>query len=205
MAKTNYIQQVPCVKIIPDEQTPRVDKLDMAVDLYASLHSDTFGAVLNLAMTAGHRYSDGSSITAVGLAANQCSIDGERVMVRAFMMLYHGTWIIVVDPSIDEYIGGARKMRETCLTWKGKQIIAERYPCIQCSYHTYDEGQLISRENHILSGYMAQIFQHEMNHLDGVEEQVEGPNFEFKEDKMPGRNESCYCGSGRKYKQCCLV
>jgi hypothetical protein len=22
--------------------------------------------------------------------------------------------------------------------------------------------------------------------------------------KRPGRNEPCYCGSGRKYKQCCL-
>ena len=23
--------------------------------------------------------------------------------------------------------------------------------------------------------------------------------------KMPGRNEPCHCGSGRKYKQCCLA
>jgi hypothetical protein len=25
-----------------------------------------------------------------------------------------------------------------------------------------------------------------------------------EENKMPGRNEPCHCGSGRKYKQCCL-
>ena len=25
-----------------------------------------------------------------------------------------------------------------------------------------------------------------------------------EENKIPGRNEPCHCGSGRKYKQCCL-
>ena len=25
-----------------------------------------------------------------------------------------------------------------------------------------------------------------------------------KTDSKPGRNEACHCGSGRKYKQCCL-
>jgi hypothetical protein len=26
-----------------------------------------------------------------------------------------------------------------------------------------------------------------------------------EENKTPGRNEPCHCGSGRKYKQCCLA
>jgi hypothetical protein len=26
-----------------------------------------------------------------------------------------------------------------------------------------------------------------------------------EETKAPGRNEPCHCGSGRKYKQCCLA
>ena len=26
----------------------------------------------------------------------------------------------------------------------------------------------------------------------------------YRAEKKPGRNEPCYCGSGRKYKKCCI-
>lgn len=31
------------------------------------------------------------------------------------------------------------------------------------------------------------------------------PEGETTASKRPGRNEPCHCGSGRKYKQCCLA
>lgn len=31
-----------------------------------------------------------------------------------------------------------------------------------------------------------------------------GPRDEYEPDDEPGRNDPCSCGSGRKYKRCCL-
>lgn len=56
------------------------------------------------------------------------------------------------------------------------------------------EGKKIYRT---FDGFQAQVFQHECNHIDGVPEHFEG-------EKKVGRNEPCVCGSGRKFKKCCL-
>ena len=47
--------------------------------------------------------------------------------------------------------------------------------------------------------------QHEIDHLNGItciDKQVKLK--QVKVEKTPGRNEPCSCGSGRKYKKCCL-
>ena len=57
---------------------------------------------------------------------------------------------------------------EGCKTWVGKDIIAERHQAIVVEYENI-AGEKIKR--HIL-GFEAQIFQHEINHLNGIEEVV---------------------------------
>ena len=55
-----------------------------------------------------------------------------------------------------------------------------------------------------LTGREAQIFQHETDHLDGVAVNVAKRGAAVS-SALPGRNDPCPCGSGRKFKKCCLM
>lgn len=194
-------------EVIPNEQTPRVDEIN---DIYEYLddNREKLFSFLDYAKT---RYN------AVGLAANQCSVDGERFMVRAFALRdwstnYYSeantkgysageTWKVVIDPKIIEYLGIVDIRVEGCLTWIGKKVVAERNRIVKVEYYD-EEGQKHS-ETH--KGFDAQVWQHEINHLNGVSEQIEDYDYQAPKPLEVGRNEKCPCGSGKKYKQCCLL
>jgi uncharacterized protein YecA (UPF0149 family) len=57
-----------------------------------------------------------------------------------------------------------------------------------------NDGQLFSAE-----GKEAQIIQHEIDHMDGILI----IDKEYKSNNV-GRNDPCPCGSGKKYKKCCI-
>ena len=103
-------------EIIPNQQTPCVPELvhDFKVN------KEVFNAFLEFA--AGYR-------NAVGLAANQCSLDGERFMQNVFALrnLKENTWKIIINPKIDLYFGMVEPKLEGCLTWIGKSILSDRY------------------------------------------------------------------------------
>ena len=46
--------------------------------------------------------------------------------------------------------------------------------------------------------------QHEIDHLNGVVCMDRKVNTTIVKDKKIGRNEPCPCGSGKKYKKCCI-
>jgi len=140
-------------------------------------------------------------VDAVGLAANQCSVDGERFMVRVFAIrnLLNDEWSLILNPIIIDYIGVKEFKIEGCLTWKNKVIIAERSPEVRVKYYDEDGNPHIN----IFSGFVAQIWQHEINHLNGIEEYVKDNATIIKQIKI-NRNDLCSCGSGKKYKKCCL-
>jgi len=46
--------------------------------------------------------------------------------------------------------------------------------------------------------------QHEIDHLNGVVCMDRKIDTTYRAEKKPGRNEPCYCGSGKKYKKCCI-
>jgi len=182
-------------EIIPDEQTPRLPEIlfNQMID-YINLHRTELEEFLKFAET---------QTTAVGLATNQCSLDGERFDVRAFALrdLFKHTWSLVIDPYIVENVGLKEEKAEGCLTWKGRKILADRYRGVKVDYFTLD-GEKIEGELH--HGFEGQIWQHEINHLNGVEEVVVD---RYHPEPIPvkyGRNEPCPCGSGLKYKKCCL-
>ena len=81
----------------------------------------------------------------------------------------------------------------------GRTIIAERYPSILVSYWNQDSSFI---ENEFLDDYEAQVWQHEINHLDGKQEILKDLPIK-KEERLPGRNEPCFCGSDKKFKKCC--
>ncbi len=182
-------------KIIPNEQTPRLHDIVFAdMTQYIDMHRAELVDFLTFAETQS---------TAVGLAANQCSLDGERFDVRAFALrnVFTHQWSLVIDPHITRNIGIKEVKGEGCLTWVGRKIFAERSRAVEVNYFTID-GEHVTGE--IWKGFEGQIWQHEINHLNGVEEDVVETYIPDPRPIHVGRNELCPCGSGLKYKKCCL-
>jgi len=181
-------------EIIPDEQTPRVPEIE-DIELFF---------IQNIEKLKEFLIDVNWRLDAAGLACNQMSINGERFMVRAFAIknLKDRTWRLIVDPVINEYIGIKEIKCEGCLTWKGKVIVAERSRAVRVSY--YDEtGKKITGE--IYKGFDGQVWQHEVNHLNGIAERIEERGFPEPKAVDVGRNDKCPCGSEKKYKHCCLL
>lgn len=182
-------------KVIPDEQTPEVIQPIPRpnVLVYIEQYRRELESFLEFAKTRQN---------AVGLAANQCALDDERFMHKVFAIRNMVTkeWSLVIDPVITEYIGIKEIKCEGCLTWVGQVIVAERSRAVEVSYYDM-EGNL---HEEIYKGFVAQIWQHEVNHLNGIEEDVREGFVEPKPIEV-GRNEPCPCGSNLKYKKCCLL
>ena len=140
---------------------------------------------------------------AVGLAANQCSLNDERFNQRIFALrdTKEGTWRVIIEPTIVEHVGIKELKLEGCLTWCGKAVLAERYRAVKVAYYDID-GKY--HEGEIYGGFDAQIWQHEYNHIKGIPETIVESNYKLPTQPKFGRNDACPCGSGKKYKQCCL-
>jgi peptide deformylase len=182
-------------KVIPNEQTPKTCHFTFEIIKdYIEEHRDEFQAFLEYAKTRND---------AVGLAANQLALDGKRFMRRAFVLrdMVTREWRLVIDPQITKYSGIKEIKGEGCLTWKGRTIVAERHRAVEVSYYDFD-GNYYTGE--IYKGFDAQIWQHEVNHLNGIEEDVRD-SFTEPAPIMVERNDLCPCGSGKKYKKCCLL
>jgi peptide deformylase len=175
-------------EIIPDEQTPLVIEEPSIKE-----HGDLYREFLEFAE---------KQYNAVGLAANQCNLNGKRFNHRIFALrnVKEGTWRLIIDPVITEYIGINEKKLEGCLTWFGRVVLADRYRAVKVKYYDI-EGNLHSDE--VYGGFSGQIWQHEINHLNGVPEIIVDINYNLAHSKI-GRNDLCPCDSGKKYKQCCL-
>ena len=153
----------------------------------------------------------------IGLAANQVGIDAAVAVVNVREP------IVLINPEIVS--------RETeipfyegCLSFPGKGVNTKRYETVEVTSdnvdgtiifsgvdtgeeargtwesekHTY---QVKDRDLRILE---AVCVQHEIDHLNGVVCMDRKIDTTYKPQKKPGRNEPCHCGSGRKYKKCCL-
>ena len=181
-------------EVIPNEQTPVLSLIqDEFIKDYIETHRESLEAFLEYASTKDN---------AVGLACNQVALDGERFAIRAFALGgKQRNWRLVIDPVITEYIGIQEIKAEGCLTWKGQVIVAERSRAVEVSYYDMDGN---FHENEIYKGFEAQIWQHEINHLNGIEEDVQ-PFYKEPPPIHVERNEPCPCGSGKKYKKCCLL
>lgn len=184
------------LKIIPNEQTPVVPVIDN-IQLFLHENAEKLQAFLNFVG------NDISCSTAVGLAANQVSINDERFNVNVFAIKKISTdnsFRLIINPIINNYIGIKELKTEGCLTWVNKTIVAERSRAINVTYYDING---VKYDNEIYKGFVAQIFQHEVNHLLGIYEIIKEISFKIKPLNIM-RNEMCPCKSGKKYKNCCL-
>lgn len=143
-------------KIIKEEQTPEVET-------FIHFFIDKNYKLMDKFLAFARRQHN-----CVGLAANQVSFDGGRLMKNFFAIKINHVWDIVIDPYISGYVGKKIEKIEGCLTWPGKQILAERYYSIDVDYYNL-KGENIQKR---LSDFEAQVWQHEYNHLRGIEEKV---------------------------------
>ena len=150
----------------------------------------------------------------IGLAANQVGIDAAVAVVNVREP------IVLINPEIVS--------RETeipfyegCLSFPGKGCHTKRYRNI--IVHTEQEesdwyfsgaetgeegkgtweaeGKKQDQELRLLE---AVCVQHEIDHLNGMRILDRIVDTTVRVEKKPGRNELCHCGSGKKYKKCCL-
>lgn len=180
------------IEIIENEQTPELKFIDKDIKVWVKDNKELIDSYFEFVKTQDH---------AIGLASNQVSVDGERCTERFFMKkdLKTKEWSIIINPKVIETIGLKEGRVEGCLTWKYKDVIAYRYRRIKVGYYTSD-GEY---HEELVTKFSAHIWQHELNHLDGIEEKVVEPGSVWFTDRKIQRNEECPCGSGKKYKKCC--
>ncbi len=118
----------------------------------------------------------------------------------AYRDLKTGKWSLKIYPKIVKYVGILEKKLEGCLTWRGSLVLSDRYRAVEVEYYDLDGNY----KTEFIIGFDAQIWQHEVNHLNGVVETIVSVDYKLQKNEI-GRNEPCPCGSGKKYKHCCLL
>jgi len=143
-----------------------------------------------------------SHSAAIGLASNQISLDDKRITDRFLAIKKDDKWLFAINPRVRKRLGSTHQKIEGCLTWGvSKIIVAHRHNTVDIDYYTVDGEYHKER----VSDIEAQVWQHEINHLDGVQEVVlDKDPVDYKRAHKIGRNDACPCGSGKKYKKCHL-
>lgn len=138
----------------------------------------------------------------LGLSAVQIGIP-----IRMFIMkLNNGNLLTVINPEITNQYEKKTFIKEGCLSFPNKRVNTLRYNYTHAEYTDLDG----IRKKAILTGLESVIFQHECDHLNGVlffdrrglVSSTTAVNTSSR--KKIGRNTPCPCGSGKKYKRCCL-
>ena len=150
----------------------------------------------------------------IGLAANQVGIDAQVAVVNVREP------IVLINPKIVS--------RETeipfyegCLSYPGKGVNTKRYETVEVKSDTVEgtmifsgvdtgesgkgswEHSEVKGDRHVRT-LEAVCVQHEIDHLNGIRCLDRVVDTTIRVEKKPGRNEPCHCGSGKKFKKCCI-
>ena len=82
---------------------------------------------------------------------------------------------------------------EKCLSFPEKVVTVKRF--LYCHFRDRERPT-----GYVTEGKTSQAIQHEIDHLDGLTMF----DREYKSADKVGRNDPCPCGSGKKYKKCCM-
>jgi len=93
-----------------------------------------------------------------GVAAPQIGVN-----LRAFSYKVDGVIGHLINPTLDETFGEPQLLDEGCLSLPEIWAKTPRYPKVKVSGTTVD-GEKVQLE---AEGFLAQVFQHEIDHLDG--------------------------------------
>ena len=151
----------------------------------------------------------------IGLAANQVGIDANVDVVNVREPL------ILINPVIEKQWDEV-DYYEGCLSFPKKGVRTKRYVNVVVKTEQSESGWYFSGTQTTLEGkgsweqkekiqdaedrlLEAVCVQHEIDHLNGISCIDKEIKLEpMVVDKKVGRNEPCPCGSGKKYKKCCI-
>ena len=152
-----------------------------------------------------------STDNGVGLAAIQIGIPKKVGVIQSSRGNVH-----LINPTIVEAEDEFVYFSEGCLSLPNVFRNTTRYKEFVIKNHRIDEDRLEEEELYFYysidekevgnQGLVAIAAQHEMNHFDGkliTDYDVENKPFERDKIKV-GRNDKCPCGSGKKFKKCCI-
>ena len=104
------------------------------------------------------------------------------------------TPIVLVNPVITERKNPKPMQKEGCMSIPWQRQATWRYDEITYSHDLADGTRTFTKAQ----GFEAAVIQHEIDHMDGV------LNLDrVKKPVLPGVNDTCSCGSGKKFKRCC--
>jgi len=151
----------------------------------------------------------------IGLAANQVGVDAQVAVVNVREPL------VLINP---KYVAKENEIiyGEGCLSFPNRAMRTKRYRDIIISTEQseanwyfsgveensdgksgWDKGNM--KQDQELRLLEAVCVQHEIDHLNGITIYDREIKLEpTKVEKKVGRNDPCPCGSGKKYKKCCL-
>ena len=152
---------------------------------------------------------------AIGLAANQVGIDAAVAVVNVREP------IILINPEVID-VWNEIPYYEGCLSFKDKSIQTKRYknvvitteqeesklyfsgvPNFSEGKGTWEQSES-AKQDEDLRTLEAICVQHEIDHLNGMTIMDRKMISTVINTAKTGRNEPCPCGSGKKYKKCCL-
>ena len=151
----------------------------------------------------------------IGLAANQVGIDAQVAVVNVREP------IILINPKYVEK-GNEISYYEGCLSFKGKGVNTRRYDSVIIKTEQVESSWYFSGAANPIDGKGSWekqqqnkndaelrlletiCVQHEIDHLNGITIMDRQMVTTITKEKQIGRNDPCHCGSGKKYKKCCL-
>ncbi len=134
----------------------------------------------------------------IGLAANQVGIDAAVAVVNVKEP------IVLINPEI---VSKEEEVRyyEGCLSFPKKGCHTKRYKTIEVKVDNIESNMTFGAGDTDTDLLESVCVQHEIDHLNGMRILDRAQELTIKRDKPKiGRNEPCPCGSGKKYKKCCI-
>jgi len=134
----------------------------------------------------------------IGLAANQVGIDANVAVLNVREP------VVLINPEI------VRKEEETryyegCLSFPKKGCHTKRYKVVEVKTDNNESNMTFGAGDTEVDLLESVCVQHEIDHLNGMRILDRAQQLTIRrETPKIGRNEPCHCGSGKKYKKCCI-
>jgi len=134
----------------------------------------------------------------IGLAANQVGIDAAVAVVNVKEP------IVLINPKIVRKEEEVRYY-EGCLSFPKKGCHTKRYKTIEVKVDNIESNMTFGAGDTDTDLLESVCVQHEIDHLNGMRILDRAQQLTIRREKPKiGRNEPCHCGSGKKYKKCCI-
>ena len=134
----------------------------------------------------------------IGLAANQVGIDANVAVLNVKQP------IVLINPKIVRKEEEVRYY-EGCLSFPKKGCHTKRYKTIEVKVDNIESNMTFGAGDTDTDLLESVCVQHEIDHLNGMRILDRAQQLTIRREKpKTGRNEPCHCGSGKKYKKCCI-